>query len=1180
MFLKTLTLRGFKSFADRTTLALEPGISVIVGPNGSGKSNLIDAISWVLGEQGPRSLRGGRMEDVIFAGSPHRPALAMTEVCLTIDNSAGRLPLEFSEVTIARTLFRSGESEYRLNGQPCRLLDVREVLSDTGIGREQHTIIGQGQLDELLTADATQVRSAIEEAAGIAKHRRRKERALRRIAAADANLVRLGDVLSEVRRLLRPLREQAELAQRHAAMVDELERVRVVTGARELFELRQALGPAGDRDLEAPIRALEREVQEVETALEAAGSGRQQAAVRREAAREVAWSLNRLVDRCQALARLAHERERTLEAELAGITEAGAQARLDELARELAAAQPALDEATEAAEAAEARAADRLAARTAAEAALAQVQERLAPLRAAQREAQAETVKLRGELAAGTAALEAAQREQARAAERRGVVDGARQSAAAVLEESTAALAALEDAEAPEMEALAELEDRLEAATAERQAALDALGEAEREAATWRARAQVRAGASPREVRRLASMGLEGVLGVLADLVEVPEESKAALEALVGPASSVLVVADPAAAERVLTAAGGGEPLGLLIGDTRVEAGFAGDALVELVAPNDEHGESALGGVYVAGSTEEAARLAAERPDVVFVTLAGVMATGRLLVRTSAAAAARAAQAEAVLSAARDRLSGIDAAIAERRRAAEVATATLNKADADIAAAIDRAASAERELHALEREAAVLVEADHRGSGAIASLAARLAELRVASAAADQRAEAAGRDVHEHADEQGAAARVRSEAGAAYDEARLVAARAAERWRLLVERCSELRAAGEEAAERAAAIGGLRAELAARLERARTVGLEASGLVRAAGEWLAEAEERHVLAGREAGEAEALVGDLQARRSAQSRQLERLREEARAEDLSRAELRIRGRIVEEQLAAGERDVEGLVARFGRRLEEEDPSLLQDPWDRTAASATEVLARRQARLERDLAGMGRVNPLAAVEFEALSEREQFLTEQIADVKSSRRDLFKVVAGVDERIHELFGTAFADVAREYEQVFAALFPGGSGRLRLTDPANPLETGVEVEAKPGGKSLRRLSLLSGGERALAGLALAFAIFRARPSPFYVLDEVEAALDDVNLHRFLGLLQDFRGSSQLIVVTHQKRTMEVADVLYGVSVRSDGASRVISERLSAPPGVGGHQAGSGRVGEGASQSLLPSGG
>ncbi|HWD08498.1 MAG TPA: AAA family ATPase, partial [Actinomycetota bacterium] len=767
MFLKTLTLRGFKSFADKTTLALEPGISVIVGPNGSGKSNVIDAVSWVLGEQGARSLRGGRMEDVIFAGSPQRPALAMAEVTLTIDNASGSLPLEFSEVTITRTLFRSGEAEYRLNGLPCRLLDIREVLSDGGIGREQHTIIGQGHLDEMLVADPIQIRAYIEEAAGIAKHRRRKERALRRIAAADANLVRVSDVLTEVRRHLRPLREQAEVAKRHAAIVDELERVGVVLTAREIYDVRRRLGPEGSVDLETPIRETEQEMAGLDEALVEAGHERVASGQRAERAREVAWSLNRLTERLRALGRLARERERTLGAELAGITEAGAQARLDELHRALSAAEPSLAEAVATVAVAEERSGERRKVLGAAEASLNEAQSRLAPLRAAQRDAQAETVKLRGELASAAASLEAARRELERAGQRRGVIETARAEAAAAFEEANTALIALEESADPEMEALAELEDSIEALQQERQGALTALSDAEREAATWRARAQVRAGASPQAVKKLASQRIDGVIGVLADLVEVPEPSKAALEALVGPASSVLVVADPAAAERVLEAAGGGEPLGLLIAGGPGLPGFDGTRLVDLVRPLAGAAESALGGVYVAGGTAEAARLAGERPEAVFVTMAGVMATGRLLVRTSAAAGARAAQAEAALSAARERLAQADAGIKERRKTYQQKSAVLNKADAEISAAVDRAASAERELHALYRESAVLDEADERGAAQAAALGGRVEELTAAMAAAEQRADAAGQALQGQADEQTVASRARSQAAAA-----------------------------------------------------------------------------------------------------------------------------------------------------------------------------------------------------------------------------------------------------------------------------------------------------------------------------------------------------------------------------------------------------------------------------
>src|SRR5438105_1348126 len=1156
MFLKSLTLRGFKSFADKTTLALEPGISVIVGPNGSGKSNVVDAISWVLGEQGPRSLRGGRMEDVIFAGTQRRPALAMAEVNLTIDNTAGDLPLEFSEVTITRTLFRSGEAEYRLNGLPCRLLDIREVLSDGGIGREQHTIIGQGHLDEMLTADPIQIRAYVEEAAGVAKHRRRKERALRRIAATDANLVRISDVLSEVRRLLRPLREQAEIARRHASVVEELERIQVILAARELGSIRGRLGPDGAVDLEAPIRAAEGEVATVDAALADAGRRRAEAAARTERGRELSWSLNRLAERLRALARLAHERDRSLSAELAGITEAGAQARLDELARELAGAEPLLEEAAAAAEAADARVATRREALAQGEAALGGVQARVLPLRNAQREAQGIVVQARGELATLTASMEAAEAERIRAEGRRRILEEARQRAMAALEEARAVLADLEAAEAPHVEVIAELEERLEAAEQERQAGLSALADAEREAATWRARAQVRDGASPEAARRIAASGLDGVIGVLSDLLQIPPASKAALEALVGPAASVLVVADAAAAERALQAAGAGEPLGILVASGADTPMLGGRPLADLLRPISGPAAAALAGVYLARGSGEAARLAGEHPEAVFVTLDGVMATGRLLVSTSAAAGARAAEAESLLASARERLSATEAEIAAVRRRYAEAASVLNRADADIAAASDRAASAERELHALDREAGVMEDASQRSAEATSTLAGRIADLERGLVEAQARADAAARELETYADEQAAAARARGEAAGALDEARLAAARSAERRRLLVERCSELRSALGRAAAQAEEIGGRRADLVARLERARSVFGAAGILGEGAERWAAEAEEVYRACGRATAEIDAAVAELQEHRTTFVATLDGLREKARTEGLVAAELRIRSRIIEERWGEEGRDVEALVERFGQRLEDEDPGSLMDPWDRAAAAEDEALQRRQARLERDLAAMGRVNPLAAAEFEALPDREQFLTGQIADVRSSRRDLLKIVAEVDDRIRELFLSAFSDVSREYEHVFSALFPGGVGRLHLTDPADVLETGVEVEARPGGKNLRRLSLLSGGERALAGLALAFAIFRARPSPFYVLDEVEAALDDVNLHRFLGLLREFRSSSQLIVVTHQKRTMELADILYGVSVRSDGASRVISERLRSLPG------------------------
>ncbi len=1134
----------------------EPGVTVVVGPNGSGKSNVVDAISWVLGEQGPRALRGARMEDVIFAGSRLRPALGGAEVTLTIDDTAGALSVGLSEITVSRTLSRSGESEYRLNGAPCRLLDIREVLSDSGIGRTQHTIIGQGQLDEILTADPATIRAFIEEAAGVAKHRRRKERGLRKIAATEQNLVRLGDLLSEVRRLLRPLREQAEIARRHVELSEELVRVRLILAVRELAEIRRELGPDKMAGFQSSIRAAERELAVVEERLAGAERSRKELFQRSEAEREAAWTLVRAGERLGALGRLASERQRSLEAQLAGMADATARAKLDELGRELGELEELLPRACAEEQVALKESQARRKTLDVRQEATREREREMSRLRADQRMAVEAGARVGAEIGVLETSARAAEADLRRLEDRKDVLGAARTAAMGELEASQRRLAELEEALAPEAESAVRLEGQVSDWEAQRQEAVAELLEAGGEEARWRARSQARAGASAETAARLASLGLVGVVGVLSELVETPPEIVPALHALVGHATGVLVVVDGSAADRVLEATAPGEPLGLLIASRGRPPGAAivteARPLTDLVRPLHPAVASALLDVYLAGSAAEAAALAAKHTGAVFVTRDGTTATGPLLARTSAAALARLAEVSQRVTFARDRLGALDDRIGEARRRQAEAKRRLQVAEASIAAEKSRMAGAEREIQGLEREGEGVGEAQANAARSLASVTQRLSLLEATLQDIESRIDQASRQVKFRDNEHAAVSRTVASAGAAYDEARLEATRASERRRILESRRTALTAARGRVEHEAGAMHGRRRDLAARIGVAGEVARRAAVLAEAAEAWAQAAEADYAASRRELEEKETLGATFRRQRAALAETLDGLAARARDEDLARSELRIRGRILEERVAEWDRDPEELTARFGHRWEVEDGSRLDDPLERNAALEDGALRRKQARLEQDLAAIGQINPLADQEHEALAEREQFLSSQIADLRSSRRDILKVIASVDERIRDLFASALQDVSREYEHVFAQLFPGGTGRLGLTDPSDLLESGVEVEARPQGKNLRRLSLLSGGERALAALSLLFAIFRARPSPFYVLDEVEAALDDLNLHRFLGLIKDFRQTAQFLIVTHQKRTMEAADVLYGVSIRSDGASRVISERLS----------------------------
>lgn len=1153
MFLKSLVIRGFKSFADKTTLVFEPGITIVVGPNGSGKSNIVDAISWVLGEQGPRSLRGGKMEDVIFAGSRLRPALAMAEVTMTIDNSAGLLSIGYSEVTISRILFRSGDSEYRLNGNPCRLLDIQEVLSDTGIGREQHTIIGQGQLDAVLSADPMQMRSLIEEAAGVAKHQRRKDRALRKISGTEQNLVRLSDLLSEVRRQLRPLREQAEVAKRYTNMSDELGRFRLIAAARELADVRGKLGRGEQLDVDALIRVKETALTDMERELTEVESLRDARMVEIEMARSTSWRLARSAERFESLGRLAAERLRTIEAELAATTEAAAQARLAEInaGREALAGELAVAVTEEESAASMLHIASQDRERSAAE--LAARVEELTPLRNALRRSTDDAMRMRSEIAATSGSLKAAESERGRLDVRAAELQARVDEAARRRDEQSEAIGALESGEAPLLEGL-ELESlkasQLEAAHAE---ALSDFRRLDRESAAWRARGEVRGSSSALDPKTLEALRSRGAIGPLSALIEVPTGMRAAVEALAGDIEGVLLVRDAAAVEQVAAGVPDDRAIGLLVAGARSERVDGLKRLIDQIRVLDVAVEDALSNVYIADSIEEAARDAQRYPQAIFVTREGALASGHVVTRGPADAAARAAEFESEAQAAELKASSLEGDLNEARTRVQGIVDRLNGLDAGISAAAEHLAATEREFHALERELVAVREAGAERDSSRIELGARLQQLERDLPGAESKIAQTERGITESQEAHARASAAHASATSTFEEARVrleVVRRGAA---MLRERDAGLERAASDAARAADGVEGRRTELNERLARARAVASEAHVWQAEAQRWATSSEEEYERSHSSLQTLDARVNTMRETRREAASSLDEMRIRARQEDLGLSETRIRGRILEERIREEwQWEPDQAVARYGHIWEVEDPSTLPDPLDRVAAMNEESFRRRQTRLERDLSEMGKVNPLAAQEYESLTEREAFLADQIADVRSSRRDLFKVIQGVDDKVKEMFASAFEDVSRGYERLFAVLFPGGTGRLRLTDPSDLLATGVEVEARPGGKNLKRLSLLSGGEKALSALAVLFAIFRARPSPFYVLDEVEAALDDVNLHRFLGLLREFRETSQLLVVTHQKRTMEAADVLYGVSIRPDGSTRVISERLT----------------------------
>ena len=1157
MFLKTLTLKGFKSFADTTALDLQPGVTVVVGPNGSGKSNVVDAIGWVLGAQAPSAVRSQKMDDVIFAGTAKRPALGRAEVGLTIDNGAGLLPIDFSEVTITRTLFRTGDSEYAINGVPCRLLDVQELLSDTGVGRQQHVIVSQGQIDAVLNARPEERRLILEEAAGVLKYRKRKEKAERRLAATEVNLTRLGDLLREVRRQLRPLERQADAARRHGDLVAELRQLHLFLAGRELTTLRRRLadGTAARAELANEEGLLRRTLAELDTAVLAA-----EAELGQVGGDDLGDSLARfeaLRERARGLVALLAERRRGVERERGAFVD---QAVIATLEAEAARLGSELSEADQ-------------------EAALLEPQaEELARSEAALAEARAtydrdweggvpaptgRAAEARGELAALRQGLERGDAELARATARRSALADKLERLDAEATRLRAEAAAAEGAEAPLVARLEEAEQARVAAEAQVAGADAALRAADGERHAWTARAEALALAldearSRAGAERLAEV--DGVVGTLLDLVDIDAGWEAAVEAAAGEALAAVVVDGVPAARAALARLHGGG------GDAVAGAVLALGAARPVAVPDLPVGEAvrahvraaradvgalldALLGraVAVAGDWAAAVDAALAHPELVVVTrdgsrfsttgwrvgTASTGATGAALdeARERAdAATATATHAEASLHGARSLLD-------EARQVEAALARELDEHDGRLAAATDglQRVEADRRDAATEEEslrghADELAERLARERARVAELEATLPVLEAEEAGAAERAQAMA-EAKAQLDERAASV------GALRADLEVRSAGLADRREFLRRRLSEVEARLEGSVEARRAAEERRAELDGKqtaVDRLSTLVSDRLAAVEA--ELTALRERRRLLTEAQQAAATRLDG-LRRERVEAERRLEETREKARRAELEEAEVTLR---LETAVEACRRDLDA----------EPEAAMAADPPEMQDGVTPTARARE---LERELRLMGPINPLALQEYDALQERHEFLQGQLDDVKASRRDLAKVIKAIDGEIVDVFTAAFADVSHNFENLFETLFPGGTGRLRLTQPDDLLQTGIEVEAKPSGKNVRKLSLLSGGERSLTALAFLFAVFRSRPSPFYVMDEVEAALDDVNLHRFLDLVREFREEAQLIIVSHQKRTMEAADVLYGVTMQPGGSSKVVSERVTA---------------------------
>ncbi|MCX5526776.1 chromosome segregation protein SMC [Streptomyces bobili] len=1199
MHLKALTLKGFKSFASATTLRFEPGITCVVGPNGSGKSNVVDALSWVMGEQGAKSLRGGKMEDVIFAGTTGRPPLGRAEVSLTIDNSDGALPIEYAEVTITRIMFRNGGSEYQINGDTCRLLDIQDLLSDSGIGREMHVIVGQGQLDSVLHADPMGRRAFIEEAAGVLKHRKRKEKALRKLDAMQANLARVQDLTDELRRQLKPLGRQAAVARRAAVIQADLRDARLRLLADDLVRLREALTSeiADEAALKERKEAAERELRKAlqrEALLE---DEVRRLVPRLQRAQQTWYELSQLAERVRGTVSLADARVKSatsappeerrgrdpedLEREAARVREQEA-----ELEAALEAAQHALD--------------DTVSHRADLERELAVEERRLKDVARAIADRREGLARLHGQVNAARSRAASAQAEIDRLAAAR---DEARERAVAAQEEYEALKAEVDGLDAGDQE-LGERHDEARRRLSEAETALTAAREAVTAAERTRAATQARHEALALGLRRKDGTGalldardrLTGLLGPAAELLTVTPGHEIALAAAFGAAADALAVTSPSAAAeaiRLLRKQDAGRAALLLAGvpeepadSTPVPAAATGgDAedgapaavgqafAADLVRAPSELMPAVrrlLRGVVVVGTLEDAEDLVYTRPELTAVTAEGDL-LGAHFAQGGSAGAPSLLEVQASVDQAAAELEELAVRCAELAESQGAAGERRRECAARVEELAERRRAADREKSAVAQQLGRLAGQARGAAGEAERSAAAAARAQEALDRAVEEAEELAERlavVEEMPVEEEPDTSVRDRLAADGANARQTEMEARLQVRTHEERVKGLagRADGLDRAARAEREARARAEQ--RRARLRHEAAVAEAVAAGARQLLAHVEVSLGRAERERVAADAAKArreqELAAARTAGrdlKAELDKLTDSVHRGEVLGAEKRLRIEQLEtkalEELGV---EPEGLVSEYGPRQPvppspaAEGEELPEDPEDPRNQPRPFVRAEQEKRLraaERAYQQLGKVNPLALEEFAALEERHQFLSEQLEDLKKTRADLLQVVKEVDERVEQVFTEAFRDTAREFEGVFGRLFPGGEGRLILTDPDNMLTTGVDVEARPPGKRVKRLSLLSGGERSLTAVAMLVSIFKARPSPFYVMDEVEAALDDTNLQRLIRIMEELQESSQLIVITHQKRTMEVADALYGVSMQGDGVSKVISQRL-----------------------------
>lgn len=1140
MYLKSLKLAGFKSFADRARLEFRPGVTVVVGPNGSGKSNLVDALSWVLGTQSTKTLRTGKMEDVIFAGTATRPSLGKAEATLVIDNTERLIDLDLDEVSITRRLYRDGSSDYELNGVGCRLLDVQDLLSDSGVGRQQHVIIGQGEIGRVLSASPEDHRAVIEEAAGILKHRRRKERSERRLERTDEDMIRLTDLLGELARQMRPLRRQAKAAERYEGLKSEVTALRLYLGGRELTRLDRELTIASSeksilgeqleidqkkiRDLAERLTYLTQHAGTVGSELDRDTSAAAMLETTNERLRRVA---SVAVERSRAMSgrrEAAVERRGDLEEESAQIAEHLVTIEAERMEAEAV---------TNRAEAAFRRLEDEEKAIT--------TQNSLSP--------EGALAAVRGELSALESSLSRDDREIERVTRRVEVIDSQIGEARGQIESINEEIRTMDSSMSSLQKTYAAATKRREEMQERWSAAEDGLEQARIDRASAAARLEAVAAALESRFDVEARQSVEeseGALGSLTSQLDIPQGLEVAVSAALGEWSDAVAFGNVdflhCAVENVKGTGGGSVSVVASMSESgspavEVAQALGLEALVARLGPSHHRGLATrlLGDVVLVEGWSSGWDLISRHPSLRAVTPEGDL-----------------------ISISGVRIADPDGAGSAMVEGAEVAQ---EKAETGLARAESIHTAAKRDFESLRNEEREALEALEHAESALAGHSEAMKRLDNSVVAMEDE---------------------RARLGERHTALQQSAAAGREQQSVLRQRLEALE--GEEA-ERLAVWEELetrRVQVAAQRETARSEWQEAATALRAVIERTALLEDRRGRINDELGRLDLGVveevdparleriteyarravtilddrlgmlrerqADLREANSAVTDELETVRSEHQAKTQAISDSRSRVGELDVRLTELRMKKESVIEAIRRDADGdvEAAMVAVRPDVPEDADLQELLDTGLAQLQR----LGPINPLAANEFRELEERHGFLSTQMTDVESSRAELRKVISALEAEIQSRFDSAFGEVAEAYERYFGVLFPGGRGRIRLIDAEDPM-SGVAIEAQPLGKKVSSMTLLSGGERSLAALAFLFAVFEARPSPFYVLDEVEAALDDANLRRFLRIVDEFRRRAQLIIVTHQQQTMEAADVLYGVTMEPGGSSTAVRKEM-----------------------------